>query len=279
MWHFISQYWRDGIEILVLATLIYQIYRAFRATRGAQILVGLGLILVLLALVTQIFQFEVIGWLITRSAAVLAFALLVIFQPELRNALARLGSSRFFSFSSTRRLAFVERLADSVVLLSKKRIGALFAIQRDISLKEQLETGVELDARFTPELAMSVFFPKSPLHDGGMIIADDRVAGAACVFPVTEKEMQDRSTGLRHRAAIGLTERTDAVAIVVSEETGSISISENGSLHRNLTEKQFRERISEIFFDGPSSNETETIEKLDRENSVSSSSDRDMVSD
>ncbi|MFN7342905.1 MAG: diadenylate cyclase, partial [bacterium] len=132
-------------------------------------------ILVALALVTQLFQFEVIGWLITRSAAVLAFALLVIFQPELRNALARLGSSQIFSFSSKRRLAFVERLADAVVMLSKKRIGALFAIQRDISLKEQLETGVELDARFSSELAMSIFFPKSPLHDGGMIIADDRV--------------------------------------------------------------------------------------------------------
>ncbi len=279
MWEFVEQHWKDAIEILVLAFCIYQLYRAFRATRGAQILVGLGLVLVALALVTQIFQFEVIGWLITRSAAVLAFALLVIFQPELRNGLARLGSSRFFSFSSKRRLAFVERLADAVVLLSKKRIGALFAIQRNISLKEQLETGVVLDARFTPELAISVFFPKSPLHDGGMIIADDRVAGAACVFPVTEKEMKDRSTGLRHRAAMGLTERTDAIAIVVSEETGSISISENGALQRNLTEKQFRERISEIFFDGPPSNETETVEKLARETSVSSSGDRDLVSD
>ena len=279
MWDFIGRHWRSGIEILVLAFCIYQVYRAFRATRGAQILVGLGLILVLLALVTQLFQLEVIGWLITRSAAVLAFALLVIFQPELRNALARLGSSRVFSFSSKRRLAFVERFADAVVQLSKKRVGALFAIQRDISLKEQLETGVSLDANFTSELSMSVFYPKSPLHDGGMIIADDRVAGAACVFPVTEKEMQDRSTGLRHRAAIGLTERTDAIAVVVSEETGSISISESGELHRNLTEKQFRERISEIFFHGPSSNETETVEKLDSETSVSSSSDRDMVSD
>lgn len=279
MWDFIEQHWRDAIEILVLALCIYQLYRAFRATRGAQILVGLGLILVVLALATQIFDFEVIGWLITRSVAVLAFALLVIFQPELRNGLARLGSSRFFSFSSKRRLAFVERLADTVVLLSKKRIGALFAIQRDISLKEQLETGVVLDAYFTPELAMSIFFPKSPLHDGGMIIADDRVAGAACVFPVTEKEMKDRSTGLRHRAAIGLTERTDAIAVVVSEETGSISISENGSLDRNLTEAQFRERLAEIFFDGPPSNETETIEKLDRKTSVSSSGDRDLVSD
>jgi diadenylate cyclase len=279
MWGFIEQHWKDGIEILVLAFCIYQMYRAFRATRGAQILVGLGLIFVALALVTEIFDFQVIGWIITRSAAVLAFALLVIFQPELRNGLARLGSSRFFSFSSQRRLAFVERLADAVVLLSKKRIGALFAIQRGISLKEQLETGVALDAHFTQELAMSIFFPKSPLHDGGMIIADDRVAGAACVFPVTEKEMKDRSTGLRHRAAIGLTERTDAVAIVVSEETGSISISENGSLQRNLTEKQFREKISEIFFSGPSSNETETVEKLDRETPVSASGDRDLVSD
>ena len=279
MWNFINEHWKDGIEILVLTFLIYQIYRAFRATRGAQILVGLGLILVVLALVTQIFQFEVIGWLISRSTIFLAFALIVIFQPELRNGLARIGSSRMFSFSENRRLAFVGRLADAVVLLSKKRIGALFAIQRDITLKEQLETGVLLDATFTPELAMSVFYPKSPLHDGGMIIADDRVAGAACVFPVTEKEMQDRSTGLRHRAAIGLTERTDAIAVVVSEETGSISISENGVLHRNLTEKQFREKLSEIFFSDTSSNETETNEKLARETPVSSSSDRDMVSD
>ena len=281
MWKFIGDHWRDGIEILLLAFCIYQLYKTFRATRGAQILVGLLFILVALALITRLFEFEVIGWIITRSAAVLAFALLVIFQPELRNGLARLGGSRIFSFSSKRRLAFVERLADTVVMLSKKRIGALFAIQRDISLKEQLETGVVLDAQFTPELAMSIFFPKSPLHDGGMIIAEDRVAGAACVFPVTEREMRDRSTGLRHRAAIGLTERTDAMAIVVSEETGSISICENGRLERNLTEKQFRERLSVIFFSNPNSepNETETLEKLDRQDPLSPSGNRDLVSD
>ena len=279
MWEFVVDHWRDGIEILVLAFCIYQLYRAFRSTRGAQILVGLGLVLVALALVTQLFNFEVVGWIITRSAAVLTFALLVIFQPELRNALARLGSSRMFSFSSKRRLAFVERLADAVVMLSKKRIGALIAIQRDITLKEQLETGVILDAEFTPELAMSVFFPKSPLHDGGMIIANDRVAGAACVFPVTEREMQDRSTGLRHRAAIGLTERTDSIAIVVSEETGGISISDNGNLQRNLTEKQFREQIAEIFFSGKPSNENQSDEKLGRETNIAASGDRNLVSD
>lgn len=279
MWRFVHDYWRHCVEILLLATCIYQIYKAFRATRGAQILVGLGTILVVLTLVSTVFQFEVIQWIITRAAAILAFALIVIFQPELRNGLARLGSNRLFSFSSKRRLAFLERFADSVINLSKKRVGALFAIQRDISLKDYLDSGVVLDAQFTPELSYAIFYPKAPLHDGGMIIADDRVAGAACVFPVTEKEMKDRSTGLRHRAAIGLTERTDAIAVVVSEETGGISICENGHLHRNLTEKQFREKFSEIFFSGKSSHETEPGPQLDRKDPLSPSGGSDLVSD
>jgi diadenylate cyclase len=279
MWKFIQDHWRDCIEILLLATCIYQIYRAFRSTRGAQILVGLGTILVVLTLVSTIFRFEVIQWIITRAAAILAFALIVIFQPELRNGLARLGSNRLFSFSNKRRLAFVERFADAVIALSKKRIGALFAIQRGISLKEHLDSGVVLDAQFSPELAMTVFHPKAPLHDGGMIIADDRVAGAACVFPVTEKQMQDRSTGLRHRAAIGLTERTDAIAVVVSEETGGISICENGVLQRNLSEKQFREKIAEIFFAAKPSHETDPAQQLDRKGPLPPAGDRDLVSD
>ena len=279
MWKFIQDHWGDGIEILLLATCIYQIYRAFRATRGAQILVGLGTILVVLTLVSTLFRFEVIQWIITRAAAILAFALIVIFQPELRNGLARLGSNRLFSFSNKRRLAFLERFADAVIALSKKRIGALFAIQRGISLKEHLDSGVVLDAQFSPELAMTVFHPKAPLHDGGMIIADDRVAGAACVFPVTEKQMQDRSTGLRHRAAIGLTERTDAIAVVVSEETGGISICENGVLQRNLSEKQFREKIAEIFFAAKPSHEIDPSQPLDRKGPLPPSGDRDLVSD
>ena len=281
MWEFIADHWRDAIEILILATCIYQIYRAFRATRGAQILVGLGTVLIVLTLLSAVFKFEVIQWIITRAAAVLALALIVIFQPELRTGLARLGSNRLFSLFGKRRHDFLERFADAVIHLSKKRIGALFAIQRDVSLKEQLDTGVVLDARFSPELAMAVFHPKAPLHDGGMIIADDRVAGAACVFPVTEREMQDRSTGLRHRAAIGLTERTDAIAVVVSEETGGISICQNGVLQRNLTESQFRERIGNIFFSGKGSNETEnqTVEELDRKAPVTVAGDRDLVSD
>lgn len=279
MLKFIHDHWRDGIEILLLATCIYQIYRAFRATRGAQILVGLATIFVFLTLVSAVFRFEVIQWIITRAAAILAFALIVIFQPELRNALARLGSNRLFSFSNTRRLVFLERFADAVINLSKKRIGALFAIERAVSLKEHLDSGVVLDAQFSPELAMAVFYPKAPLHDGGMIIAEDRVAGTACVFPVTEKQMQDRSIGLRHRAAIGLTERSDAIAVVVSEETGSISICENGVLQRNLSEKQFRDLLAAIFLSAKSSHETELAQQLDRKNSLPDSGDSHLAAD
>jgi diadenylate cyclase len=279
MWKFLQDHWGDGIEILLLATCIYQIYRSFRATRGAQILVGLGAILVVLTLVSTIFKFEVISFIIKGAATILTIALIVIFQPELRNGLARLGSNPLFSFSSTKKLAFLERFADAVISLSKKRIGALFAIQRGISLKEHLDSGVVLDAQFSPELAMTVFHPKAPLHDGGMIIADERVAAAACVFPVTEREMKDRSTGLRHRAAIGLSERTDAIAIVVSEETGGISICENGVLMRNLNEKQFREKLAEIFVSGKSSHENESGTQLDLKDPLAPSSNRDLVSD
>jgi len=203
----------------------------------------------------------------------------VIFQPELRNALARLGSTRLFSFSATRRVAFIERFADAVIALSRKRIGALFAIQRGISLDSYLETGVGLDARFSSELSMAVFYPKAPLHDGGMIIADDRVAGAACLFPVSQKELADRSIGLRHRAAMGLSEETDCVAVVVSEETGAISICMDGELMRNLSDDDFRERLAEVFLHDKSQDEKSVSKELDRKDRVATPRDRDMVSD
>lgn len=276
---FLKEHWREGVEILILATAIYQVYRAFRATRGAQILVGLGIIIVVLTLISQFANFTVISWLVTRAAPLLAVALVVIFQPELRDALARLGSRSFLTYNSKRRLAFIERLADTVVSLSKKRIGALFAIERGISLKKYLETGVELDARFSAELAHTVFHPKTPLHDGGMILADDRVAGAACVFPVSQREMQDRSIGLRHRAAIGLSDETDAVVVAVSEETGAISICVEGRFERGLTEKQFRDALARIFLTGQNPHEIETVEKLDGKASIPAGGGGDLVSD
>lgn len=259
---FIAEHWQHAIEILILAVCLYQIFRAIKATRGARILVGLASILIFLTLISQLFSFQVISWIITRAAAALALALIVIFQPELRNALAKLGSSRLFLFSTNRKLAFLETFADAVVALSKKRIGALFAIERGITMKPFLETGVKMDAIFSQELAMAVFYPKAPLHDGGMIIAQDRVAGAACVFPVSQKELGDRSIGLRHRAAIGVSEETDCVVVVVSEETGIVSICVDGEMIRTLNAEDFRVRLEAQFLSTSESHENSSENQL-----------------
>jgi diadenylate cyclase len=278
-WEFISKHWRDGIEILILAIAIYQIFRAFRATRGARILVGLVVILVAITLLLRLFEFEVISWLVTRAAILLVFAVPIIFQPELRNALAKLGSSRLFSFSNKSQLDFLEIFEDSVVALSKKRIGALFAIERDIALKPYEETGVMLNADFSPELSMTVFFPKTPLHDGGMVISNKKVTSAACVFPVSQRELADRSIGLRHRAAIGVTEESDCVAVIVSEETGAISICMDGHLERNLGEEKFRKRMAEIFLATDNNHEKGVSKEPDPQDRVAAAGDRDLVSD
>jgi len=278
-WQFIKEHWKDGIEILILAIAIYQIYRAFRATRGGRILVGLVVILVTVTLTLSYFEFQVISWLVTRAAILLVFALPIIFQPELRNALAKLGSSRLFSFSNKSQLDFLEIFEDSVVALSKKRIGALFAIEREIALKPYEETGVTLNATFSPELAMTIFFPKTPLHDGGMVIANKKMSTAACVFPVSQRELSDRSIGLRHRAAIGVTEETDCVAVIVSEETGAISICIEGVLERNLGEEKFRKRMAEIFLSNDDKDEKSPEKELDSKNRLAAAGDRDLVSD
>jgi diadenylate cyclase len=279
VWDFISKYWRDGIEILILAIAIYQIFRAFRATRGARILVGLVVILVAITLLLRLFEFAVISWLVTRAAILLVFAVPIIFQPELRNALAKLGSSRLFSFSNKSQLDFLEIFEDSVVALAKKRIGALFAIERDIALKPYEETGVMLNADFSPELSMTVFFPKTPLHDGGMVISNKKVTAAACVFPVSQRELADRSIGLRHRAAIGVSEESDCVAVIVSEETGAISICMDGHLERNLGEEKFRARMAEIFLATNNNDEKGVSKEPDPQDRVAASGDRDLVSD
>jgi len=275
----IQDNWRGAVEILILWILIYQLYRAFRATRGARILVGLAVVFIVLTLTSQFFHLEVIGWIITRAAALLAVALLIIFQPELRNALARLGSTKLFSFSTTQQEAFLETLADSVRQLSKKRFGALFAIERHISLENHTSTGVQINSDLSVELCLTIFHPKTALHDGGVVLSKERVVAAACVFPVSQKELQDRSMGLRHRAGLGLSEETDAVTIVVSEETGSVSICLEGAIYRNLNEEDFRKKLADIFLADESTTEKVDGEELDGEDRVSASGDRPLVSD
>lgn len=247
-WPKIYKMLRAVVEILLLTIAIYQVNRFFRGTRGAKILLGILVVLVGLAVLITLFKLEVMAWIIMQVIAPGALVgLLVIFQPEIRAFLAKVGSNSLFSpFAQVQQNEFFDNLCQSVKQLSNKRIGALFALERSISLKDHAETGVEIDALFSPELTLTIFFPKTTLHDGGMIIHKERIVAAGCVFPVSRREMNDRSLGLRHRSAVGITEESDSIAIVVSEETGHISLAHAGKLERNLSAEEFRVRLEEL---------------------------------
>ena len=237
--------WRSAVEILLLSVVIYYGYLYFRGTRGAKVLTGLAIVFLTLTLISQLLNLVVISFIIRSFSVFLAVALVVIFQPELRRALAELGGHPIFSLTSEKRET-VHDLAEVVAQLSSRQFGALLAIERDTSIKVYEETGVIVDAAFSTELLLTLFHPKSALHDGGVIVRNGRIAAAACIFPVSQRETLDRSLGLRHRAALGITEESDAVAIVVSEETGAISICYRRRIERNFTPESFRQRLGEI---------------------------------
>lgn len=244
---FLGRHWQSGVEILILTAVVYWVYLYLRGTHGARILIGLAVVFLTLTLVSQLLNLEVIGWLLRSISVFLAIALVVIFQPELRRALTELGSHRFFT-SAFEEKETIALLTDTVFELSSKGFGALIAVEREISLKAFVETGVRLDSRLTKELVLTVFHPKTVLHDGGMVVSGDRIIAAACIFPLTQREDLDRNLGLRHRAGLGLGEESDAVTLVVSEETGQVSICHGGKIERNLGVEKFRQRLSQLMF-------------------------------
>ncbi|MEM9015516.1 MAG: diadenylate cyclase CdaA [Verrucomicrobiota bacterium] len=246
---FISEHWKHAIEILILWVIIYNTYRYFKATRGARIFTALIGIYIGMTLLSEWLDLTVIGWLLKYVSVFLAIALVIIFQPELRRALAELGSHRIFStMTEGVRARFADDLIEITETLSGRRIGALIAIERSISLRQYLETGTEMDSALSPELVYTIFYSGTTLHDGGMIvrISDERILGAGCVFPLNQRELSDQSIGLRHRAAMGITEESDAIALVVSEETGDMSIAVGGKLERDLEGDELRERLHEL---------------------------------
>jgi len=267
--------WRSAVEIGILWLVIYQGYLYFRGTRGAKVLSGLALALLTLLLVARLLQLEVILWLITNIAAFLSVALVVIFQPELRRALAALGSHHFFSTTPQNRET-IEVISDIVFDLSNRQFGALIAVERDINISAFAESGVNIDCELSPELVVTIFQPKTPLHDGGLILRNDRIVAAACIFPVSQREDLDRNLGLRHRAALGLSEESDAVTIVVSEETGIVSICHRGKIERNFDPESLKIRLSALFLQDH--DENSDFEQLDGENRVPGGRERPVVS-
>ena len=274
--HLIVIGWRSAIEIALLTVGIYYGYVYFRGTRGAKVLTGLAIVFLTLTLISTLLNLVVIGWIVRSFSGFLAIALVVIFQPELRRGLAALGGHPIFSLTSEKRET-VHELVEAVTQLASKQFGALIALERDTSIRVYEETGVQLEADFSVELMLSIFHPKSALHDGGVIMRNGRIAAAACIFPVSQRETLDRSLGLRHRAGLGLTEESDAVAVVVSEETGGISICHRRRIERGFTPELFARRIAEILLQ--SAYEETDPAQLGREVDLAPARDHALVSD
>jgi diadenylate cyclase len=226
--------WLDLIDILIVAFLIYQLLQFIRGTHAVQMALG-ALVLVLLYWLSQLLHLETVNWLLRTFMPYLVFGIIVVFQSEIRKVLAQLGKTPLPGvFGSPR----TEEVIDEVVLagttLAAQRTGAIVVIERDMGLRSYIETGIALDAYVTYDLLISIFNPGTPLHDGAVIVQGNRVAAAACFLPLTVNPQLSRELGSRHRAAIGVTEDTDALAVVVSEETGVISLVVGGRIRREL---------------------------------------------
>ena len=236
---------RSSIEILILSAGIYSMWKLFRGTRGARVLAGFGFLLAMLSLVSYALQLKVIEKLLSVSPIFLLTSLVIIFQPELRRLFAELGSRPLFS-AHRQQTEIIEVVINALEQLQQAGHGALIAFEREITYDPARETGTLLDAKVSDDLLATIFFPKTPLHDGGAIIVHDRIAVAAAIFPLTQAEGLQRTLGLRHRAALGLSDETDAVVVVLSEETGIISLAYNGELRRPLTTDELRSQLIAI---------------------------------
>lgn len=233
------------LDIVLVAILIYQFLVLVRGTRAAPMLVGVAA-LGLAFYFARLGELRTLNWLLSTLLPFVVFALIVVFQSEIRHALANLGSR----ISLMRSPSSVADVYDDIVLaanlFSQNQTGALIVIEREIGLRTYIESGVSLDARLSYDLLATVFRPSAPLHDGAVIVQRDRIAAAACFLPLSMNPVLSTQLGTRHRAAIGITEETDAVAVIISEETGTISMAVAGSIERELTVERLRERLSAL---------------------------------
>lgn len=233
------------IDILLVAIIIYEFLALIRGTRAALILVGVSIV-VLAFYFSRVGQLVTLNWLISRVLPYAVFALIVIFAPEIRQALARLGRRLTLSRSSGAAADAYDDIVMAANLFSQNQTGALMVIEREIGLRTYIESGVAIDAQLSYDLLATLFRPSAPLHDGAVIIRGDRISASACFLPLSMNPILSTQLGTRHRAGIGITEETDAIAIIVSEETGSISLAVGGAIERDLTIEQLRDRMGTL---------------------------------
>jgi diadenylate cyclase len=242
--------WIDAVDILVVAVLAYYILLWLQGTRAVPLIRGLIIILLVYVLGRSL-GLHTINWIFEKSAAVILVVLVILFQPELRRTLERFGRGKFLEklgFSALPQGSlYVRHLVRAVEQLSEERIGALIVLERVSGLAEYLESGVRLDALLSADLLLSIFHPKSPLHDGAVVVQGDRIVAASCLLPISESRLLDKRLGTRHRAAVGISELSDALVIVVSEKNGIISFAENGYLTRYLTKELLEEKLFSLY--------------------------------
>jgi len=239
--------WWDVLDIAIVSILIYEFLKLIRGTRAVQMAVG-SLFIVGLFYVSRLAPLQTVNWMIRNMLVYVAFAAIVIFQSDIRRALAHFGQAPFFRYFNRQEAVdeTIEEIVVAATMLAARRVGAIIAIEREIGLRNYIESGIPLDARLTYDLLVTIFHPGSPLHDGAAILQENRVAAAACFLPLSVNPRVSRELGTRHRAAIGLTEESDAVTVVVSEETGQISLALDGNIERGLTPDALRDRIRSL---------------------------------
>jgi diadenylate cyclase len=243
----IWKYLASIVDILLVSWVIYKLLNLIKGTKAVQLLKGIVVIL-LIRVVSEFFGLNTLSWLTQQAIDWGFLAIIIIFQPELRRALEQLGRGRFFSRTNGPDDEEQEKMVEAIVkatdYMAKRRIGALISIERETGMSDYIETGIPLDAKISSELLINIFIPNTPLHDGAVIIQKNNIAAAACYLPLSESPFISKELGTRHRAALGISEVTDSITVVVSEETGNISLTKNGELHRNLTLDAFKELIS-----------------------------------
>ncbi len=246
-WESVLSYlrWQDFLDILVVAFIIYQLISIIRGTRSVQMLVGLGVLSVVYFL-AEVFDLSALMWLMQTFLSSIFIIIVIVFQQDIRRALTQVGKSPFQKITDVAKKD-LDEIVRSVFYLSKRRIGALIVIERETGLQDFLESGFDLDAKLSKELLNSIFMPASPLHDGGVVITKGRIQSAGCILPLTQNPHIDKRYGTRHRAAMGISEETDAVVLVVSEETQEISIVRHGVLTTMDDELSLSNSLRAIF--------------------------------
>ncbi|MFA8437796.1 diadenylate cyclase CdaA [Pueribacillus sp. YX66] len=244
--NFISDF-GDVIDILLVTYVIYKLTMLIRGTKAIQLLKGISVIIAVWFL-SSAFQLQTLKWLVEQAINFGFLAIIIIFQPELRRALEQLGRGRFFTRYATieedEYKDAIDALVKASTYMAKRRIGALISIERETGMNEYVETGVPVQAKITSELLINIFIPNTPLHDGAVIVSKNNILAAACYLPLSESQLIPKELGTRHRAAIGISEVTDSLTLVVSEETGQISLAKNGELHRDLDEEQLKRLLT-----------------------------------